>query len=65
MGWFLAKLVYEVYFCQPGRKAHFDEQLRLIIASNWRDALERAWEIGISEEKASEQLYTITPAMEI
>ena len=60
MCWFLAKLVYEIQFKNASRVEQFDEQLRLISAHNWVEALERARQIGLVEEDASENLSGIT-----
>jgi hypothetical protein len=50
MNWYLAKLVFRIICGQGHHTAQFDEQLRLIRASNEQEAFEKATVIGEQEE---------------
>ena len=49
MKWFLAKLVFRIVCGQGEHTAQFDEQLRLIAASNENQAFEKASTMGLDE----------------
>ena len=50
MNWYLAKIVFRI-ICGPGSHTpQFDEQLRLIQASNEEEAFDKAKAIGIREQ---------------
>jgi hypothetical protein len=50
MNWYLAKMVYQI-ICGDGKHpAQFDEQLRLVNASDYSDAFCKSREIGVNEE---------------
>ena len=51
MKWFLAKLVFRIICGQGEHTAQFDEQLRLIAASNENQAFEKASAMGHREEE--------------
>ncbi len=52
MNWYMAKVVFRI-ICGDGKhKSQFDEQLRLIYASDEKEAYEKAREIGFNEEDA-------------
>ncbi|HRP55513.1 DUF4288 domain-containing protein [Agriterribacter sp.] len=50
MNWFLAKIVYRIICGEGDHTAQFDEQLRLIVASNDEEAFKKASAIGKQEE---------------
>lgn len=51
MNWYLAKIVYRIHCGADGDAyAQFDEQLRLIAATNETSAFEKATSIGIQEQ---------------
>lgn len=50
MNWFLAKIVYRIVCGEGDHTAQFDEQLRLIVASNDAEAFKKAFAIGKREE---------------
>jgi Domain of unknown function (DUF4288) len=50
MNWYLSKLVFRIICGQGNHTAQFDEQLRLIEASNAGEAYEKAVSIGQNEE---------------
>ena len=50
MKWFLAKLVFRIVCGQGEHTAQFDEQLRLVSASNEEEAFAKAQSIGRDEE---------------
>ena len=50
MNWYTAKIVFRI-ICKEEKTAQFDEQLRLIEASNQQEAFEKAQAIGIKEEE--------------
>jgi len=50
MNWYLAKLVFQIICGQGKHAAQFDEQLRLIKASNEQEAFDKASTIGFQEE---------------
>ena len=49
MKWFLAKLVFRIVCGHGEHTAQFDEQLRLIAASNENQAFEKASTMGLDE----------------
>ncbi len=49
MNWYLAKIVYRIVCGSGEHTAQFDEQLRLIHAANYLDAMQKALLIGESE----------------
>src|SRR5215212_9015663 len=51
MKWYLAKIVYRIICGQGEHTGQFDEQLRLISASNVDEAFEKAIAIGKSEQE--------------
>lgn len=51
MNWFLSKIIYRI-ICGDGRHtAQFDEQIRLVAASDRDEALEKSGRIGLQEEE--------------
>ena len=50
MTWYLAKIVYRILCGDGNHTAQFDEQLRLIAASNEVEAFAKAQQIGRKEE---------------
>jgi hypothetical protein len=50
MNWYLAKLVFRIISDDGNHLAQFDEQLRLISATNKTHALEKAQELGVKED---------------
>jgi hypothetical protein len=62
MHWYLAKLVYRILCGNGEHAAQFDEQLRLVTASNEGEAFEKASVYGKSEQETffnnREQLVT-------
>lgn len=52
MQWFVAKIVYQIITGKGDHTPQFDEQLRLISASNREEAWKRATEIGSHEQYA-------------
>ncbi len=51
MNWYLAKIVYRISCGDGNHTAQFDEQLRLIAASNKEEAFHKAQTIGKQEEE--------------
>lgn len=51
MKWYLAKIVFRIICGEGSHKAQFDEQLRLVWASNEECALEKAVSWGKQEEE--------------
>ncbi len=52
MKWYLAKMVYRI-ICGDGRHTpQFDEQLRLIVASNGSEAFDKAVTMGMKEQES-------------
>ena len=49
MHWFIAKIVYEIICGNGAHCPQFDEQLRLIAAPDYQDALKTATHIGQTE----------------
>jgi hypothetical protein len=50
MNWYIAKIVYQI-ICEDGEHTpQFDEQLRLVHATNQLHAFKKAWYIGNQEE---------------
>ena len=52
MNWYLAKLVYRIICGQGLHTPQFDEQLRLIEATDEQQAFEKASAIGLQEQDA-------------
>jgi hypothetical protein len=52
MNSYLAKLVYRIVCGNGQHTAQFDEQVRIIIASNEQEAFEKGQQIGQQEEEA-------------
>ena len=50
MNWYLTKMVFRVTFAGREQPASFDEQLRIITASSKDEALQKAQQLGITEE---------------
>ncbi len=50
MHWFLAKIVYRIICGEGKHTPQFDEQLRLIKAVDEKEALEKAYALGVREE---------------
>jgi len=50
MNWYLAKIVFRIICGTGNHTAQFDEQLRLIKASNESEAFDKACEIGMQEQ---------------
>jgi hypothetical protein len=50
MKWYLAKIVFQIICGDGDHTAQFDEQLRLIAASNEKEAFQKATRIGKKEE---------------
>ena len=50
MKWYLAKIVFQIICGDGDHTAQFDEQLRLIAASDEDEAFEKASAMGINEE---------------
>jgi hypothetical protein len=46
MTWYLAKLIFRIISGQGEHRPQFDEQLRLLSAENWQQALEKAEALG-------------------
>ena len=51
MKWYLAKFVFRIVCGEGEHAAQFDEQLRLVAASNKEEAFTRAQEMGKKEEE--------------
>ena len=51
MNWYLAKIVYRIICGEGNHVGQFDEQLRLVTASNKEDAFQKAQFIGKQEEE--------------
>jgi hypothetical protein len=51
MNWYLAKIVYRIICGNGDHTAQFDEQLRLIYATNKEDAFNKAQRTGKREEE--------------
>ena len=51
MNWYLAKIVYRIICGNGDHTAQFDEQLRLIYATNKEDAFNKAQHTGKKEEE--------------
>lgn len=47
---YIAVIVYRIFCGEGNHTAQFDEQLRLIFATNFNHALEKAKDIGLNEE---------------
>ena len=50
MNWYLAKIVYQIECGSDYLLAQFDDQLRLIMATDEEQALQKAYSIGESEQ---------------
>ncbi|MCL6524940.1 MAG: DUF4288 domain-containing protein [Thermoflavifilum sp.] len=57
MKWYLAKLVYRIVVGDGHHQAQFEEQLRLIIAANQQEAIQKARQIGKSSEQTFENVH--------
>lgn len=51
MNWYLAKVVYQIICGDGNHTPQFDEQLRLIAASDEYNAFQKAQRIGVLEEE--------------
>ncbi|MBS1919124.1 MAG: DUF4288 domain-containing protein [Bacteroidetes bacterium] len=51
MNWYLAKIIYQIRCGNGNRNGQFDEQLRLISASDKIEAIQKAQSIGRKEEE--------------
>jgi hypothetical protein len=51
MNWYLGKIIFRIIYERSGKNL-FDEQFRLILAENERDAFARAQRIGLAEEES-------------
>ena len=51
MNWYLAKIVYQIVCGDGNHRPQFDEQLRLIVASNEHEAFHKAQRIGVTEQE--------------
>jgi hypothetical protein len=60
MQWYIAKIVFRIISGEGNHTPQFDEQLRLIHASNEFEAFERARELGISEQDQFENANNTT-----
>jgi hypothetical protein len=47
MNWYLAKLVFRIISGEGGHKPQFDEQLRLLSADSWQEAIAKAEALGV------------------
>ena len=52
MKWYLAKMVYQIICGDSRHTPQFDEQLRLIVASNRSEAFDRAVTMGMKEQES-------------
>jgi hypothetical protein len=52
MRWYVAKIVYQIICGNGDHNAQFDEQLRLISATDRQEAMQKAREIGMQEQYA-------------
>lgn len=50
MKWFISKIIYQVICGKGDHTPQFDEQVRLITASNEEEALQKAWDLGEREQ---------------
>jgi hypothetical protein len=46
MNWYLAKLIFRIISGDGEHQPQFDEQLRLLSADNWQQAIEKAEALG-------------------
>ena len=51
MNWYLTKIVYQIICGEGSHTPQFDEQLRLISASNEQEAFSKAQRVGLLEEE--------------
>ncbi len=51
MNWYLTKIVYQIICGEGSHTPQFDEQLRLISATDEHDAFSKAQRIGVLEEE--------------
>jgi hypothetical protein len=51
MNWYLAKIVYRIHCGDKEHTGQFDEQLRLIAATNKEEAFHKAQNVGQQEEE--------------
>ena len=56
MQWYIAKLVFRIISGEGNHTPQFDEQLRLILASNEFEAFEQARDLGITEQDQFENV---------
>ena len=50
MDWYIAKLIFQILSGEGSHAPQFDEQLRLLKASDWHEALLKAQALGSQEE---------------
>jgi hypothetical protein len=50
MEWYVAKIVFRIICGEGNHQPQFDEQLRLILAKSWKNALSKARELGLSQQ---------------
>jgi hypothetical protein len=60
MQWYIAKIVFRIISGEGNHKPQFDEQLRLIHASNEIEAFQQARELGLSEQDVFENVNNST-----
>ena len=65
MNWYLAKIVYRIICGNGDHAAQFDEQLRLICATNKEDAFHKAQRTGKKRRRNVLQFKTGACAMEL
>ena len=51
MNWYLAKIIYRIHCGEEKDSGQFDEQLRIIFATNKEEAFHKAHSIGQQEEE--------------
>jgi hypothetical protein len=51
MNWYLAKIVFRIICGDGQHTAQFDEQMRLVMATNMEEAWHKSKEIGLQEEE--------------
>lgn len=51
MNWYIAKIVFQIICGDGNHRAQFDEQLRLMKAADWQDALCKAKVLGENEQE--------------
>lgn len=50
MEWYIAKFIFQILSGEGQHRLQFDEQLRLLKAGNWHEALLKAQALGLREE---------------